>query len=350
MPCTSAYGSGAFTDPNTGQCFSQPPEPTCPAPNLEHPETGECYSPQSPEECYENGLAYNNQTQQCVEVCENGMLNGICLDPAPENEDNCDETSPDYQGYYGNGNTRFNYCSSQHQCEGGSFGLVNGQPSCIPDDYGPELCKAGTMAIIDEYGMVCETSKDKPDPEPQPPEEPNTDTDGDGQPDEYDRENDPDATNKGLDQINESVGEGNAQLETANQRLDKVGNALDAVNKNLNEGLGTANQTLNQINDKLDGPDDGYNTSGLGDAPTFAESSDRLKASIAGNATIQAVTTIPTIASNNTCPVWTIPSTDYWQAMPIDSHCQILNDHRGLLSLLFIAVWTLAAVFVFLRA
>lgn len=36
--------------------------------------------------------------------------------------------------------------------------------------------------------------------------------------------------------------------------------------------------------------------------------------------------------------------------MPIDSHCQILNDHRGLLSMLFIAVWTLAAVFVFLRA
>ena len=59
---------------------------------------------------------------------------------------------------------------------------------------------------------------------------------------------------------------------------------------------------------------------------------------------------IPTIASNNTCPVWTIPSTDYWSAMTIDSHCQILNDHRGLLSMLFIAVWTIAAVFVFLRA
>lgn len=323
--------------------------PSCDAPKFIDPDTGECRAPQEPEECYENGQIYDAEYGRCVQDCPNGQLNGVCLQDTGDNADDCNANSPDYKGFIGNGATKHNLCTSNMECEGGAFGLVNGTPSCIPDEYGPPTCPSDGALVIDEYGFVCESVNDAPE-EPDTPEEPNTDTDGDGQPDEYDRANDPTSIDKGLDTVSEGISDTNNKIDGTNQRLDKVGKGLDAVNKNLNEGLGAANQTLGKINDKLDGPDGGYSTDGLGNAPTFEESSQRLQNSIATNPTIQAVTTIPTIASNNTCPVWTIPSTDYWSAMTIDSHCQILNDHRGLLSMLFIAVWTIAAVFVFLRA
>jgi hypothetical protein len=330
-------------------------EPSCKAPNYIDPDTGGCRPPQEPEECYENGQIYDAEYGRCVLDCPNGQLNGVCLQDTGDNAEDCNADSPDYKGFIGNGATKHNLCTSNMECEGGAFGLVNGTPACIPDEYGPPTCEIESVLVIDEYGYVCGNPQDAPEPGQEPDEwwkdeEPNTDTDGDGQPDEYNRENDPTSVDKGLGKIGEGVSDTNTKLDGTNQRLDKVGKGIDAVNKNLNEGLGTANQTLGQINEKLDGPDNGYNTDGLGDAPTFQESTERLRNSIATNPTIQAVTTIPTIASNNTCPVWTIPSTDYWSAMTIDSHCQILNDHRGLLSMLFIAVWTIAAVFVFLRA
>ncbi len=309
----------------------------------------DCALKQQPEACYENGQIYDAEFGRCVLDCPNGQLNGVCLQDTGDNADDCNADSPDYKGFIGNGSTKTNLCTSNMECEGGAFGVVNGTPACIPDEYGPPTCPSDGALVMDEYGFVCESVNDAPE-EPDTPEEPNTDTDGDGQPDEYQRENDPTSVDKGLDKVQDGISDTNTKLDGTNNRLDKLGKGVDAVNDNLNEGLGTANQTLGQINDKLDGPDSGYNTDGLGDAPTFQESTERLQTSIASNPTIQAVTTIPNIASNNTCPVWTIPSTDYWQAMPIDSHCQILNDHRGLLSMLFIAVWTIAAVFVFLRA
>ncbi len=329
-------------------CTSDMPQP-CLAPKFIDPDTGECRAPQQPEECYENGQIYDAEYGRCVLDCPNGQLNGVCLQDTGDNADDCNADSPDYKGYIGNGATKHNLCTSNMECEGGAFGLVNGTPACIPDEYGPPTCPKDGALVIDEYGFVCESVNDAPE-EPDTPEEPNTDTDGDGQPDEYQRENDPTSVDKGLDKVQDGISDTNTKLDGTNNRLDKLGKGIDAINDNLNEGLGAANQTLNNINEKLDGPDSGYSTDGLGDAPTFQESTERLQTSIANNPTIQAVTTIPNIASNNTCPVWTIPSTDYWQAMPIDSHCQILNDHRGLLSMLFIAVWTLAAVFVFLRA
>jgi hypothetical protein len=316
----------------------------------------DCVIPdQQPEECYENGQIYDAENGYCVLDCPNGQLNGVCLQDTGDNADDCNADSPDYKGYIGNGSTKTNLCTSNMECEGGAFGVVNGTPACIPDEYGPPTCEIESVLVLDEYGYVCGNPQDAPEPGQEPDEwwkdeEPNTDTDGDGEPDEYQRENDPTSVDKGLGKIADGLGDTNNKIDGTNQRLDKVGKGIDAVNKNLNEGLGTANQTLNNINEKLDGPDNGYSTDGLGDAPTFQESTERLRTSIATNPTIQAVTTIPTIASNNTCPVWTIPSTDYWSAMTIDSHCQILNDHRGLLSMLFIAVWTIAAVFVFLRA
>ncbi|SNC76940.1 hypothetical protein SAMN04487881_3690 [Marinobacter sp. es.048] len=316
----------------------------------------DCQIPdQQPEECYENGQIYDAENGYCVLDCPNGQLNGVCLQDTGDNADECNADSPDYKGYIGNGSTKTNLCTSNMECEGGAFGVVNGTPACIPDEYGPPTCEIESVLVLDEYGYVCGKPQDAPEPGQEPDEwwkdeEPNTDTDGDGEPDEYNRENDPTSVDKGLGKIADGLGDTNDKIDGTNQRLDKVGKGIDAVNKNLNEGLGTANQTLGQINEKLDGPESGYSTDGLGDAPTFQESTERLQTSIANNPTIQSVTTIPTIASNNTCPVWTIPSTDYWSAMTMDTHCQILNDHRGLLSMLFIAVWTIAAVFVFLRA
>ena len=321
----------------------------CNPPKFVDPDTGECRSPQEPEECYENGQIYDAEYGRCVLDCPNGQLNGVCLEDIGDNAEECNSDSADYKGYIGNGATRYNLCTSNMECEGGAFGLVNGTPACIPDEYGPPTCPSNGVVVIDEYGFVCESVSDAP-AEPEISEEPNTDTDGDGEPDEYRRENDPESVDKGLDNVRDGISETNDKLDGSNQRLDKVVNALDAANDNLVEGLGTANETLNDISNKLDGPEGGYNTDGLGDAPTFEESAERLKTIISTNPTIQAVTTIPSIASNNTCPVWTIPATDYWSAMTMDSHCQILNDHRGLLSTIFIAVWTLAAVFVFLRA
>ncbi|NVD34706.1 hypothetical protein [Marinobacter lutaoensis] len=327
-----------------------PLEPQCPSPNFIDPDSGECVSPiDDPRQCYEQGLIFDADPGRCVQDCPDGQLNGVCLEDIGDNAEECNSDSANYKGYIGNGVTRYNLCTSNMECDGGAFGLVNGTPACIPDEYGPPTCPSDGVVVIDEFGFVCESVSDAPE-EPEIPEEPNTDTDGDGVPDEYRRENDPTSVDKGLDNVRDGISETNDKLDGSNQRLDKVVNALDAANDNLVEGFGTANETLNDINDKLDGPEGGYNTDGLGDAPTFQESAERLRTIIATNSTIQAVTTIPSIASNNTCPVWIIPATDYWSAMTMDSHCQILNDHRGLLSTIFIAVWTLAAVFVFLRA
>jgi len=265
--------------------------------------------------------------------------------------------------------------------------MFNGELVCLSEDYGAPKCKGGTIAVIDNYGFTCETLQNQPE-QPENPEPPNTDTDGDGVPDEYQEKNDPESLDKGLDSVEKAIQDGNAKTDKSNQHLKNIENAVKGIADNVSSleqmgkngelagggggpsgsGEGLKNEagedylgdladikqntkdTADTLNEIQEGPEGGYNADGLGEAPTFSESTERLQLAITNNPTIQAVTTVPSIASNNTCPVWTIPATDFWQAMPIDSHCQILEDHRGLLSLLFIAVWTLAAVFVFLRA
>lgn len=355
-------------------------------------ETGSCSAPeQPPEECREQGLAHDPTTKTCVETCEHGVMNGACL-PPPEPENECTNDSPDYRGEIvtGYGTTPVKMCGDYDQCSGdkpGQVGFVNGELRCIAEDYGVPKCKNGTIGVIDNYGFACQTLENQPE-EPDTPEAPNTDTDGDGEPDEYDRTNDPESVEKGLDKIEKAIKEGNAKTDTSNGHLSKIESATKSIADNVASleqmgkngelagggggssggGEGLKNEagedylgdladikqntkdTADTLNDIKEGPEGGYNTDGLGDAPTFGESSERLQQAIVNHPTIQAVTTIPSIASNNTCPVWTIPATPVWDAMAIDSHCQILTDHRGLLSILFIAVWTLAAVFVFLRA
>lgn len=195
-------------DADSGQydCSTEPPP--CTAPNFIDPDTGDCRPPQEPEECYENGQIYDAEYGRCVLDCPNGQLNGICLQDTGENADDCNADSPDYKGFIGNGATKHNLCTSNMECEGGAFGLVNGTPACIPDEYGPPTCPADGALVIDEYGFVCESVNDAPE-EPDTPEEPNTDTDGDGQPDEYQRENDPTSVDKGLDKVQDGISDTN---------------------------------------------------------------------------------------------------------------------------------------------
>lgn len=201
-------------------------------------ENGQCIPPDAdPTECYEQGLAYDSQTKQCTEVCENGELSGVCLNPTPDNEDTCNSESPDYKGYLGNGNNRQNICTSDMQCEGGQFGLVNGIPACIPDEYGPPECGSVDVIAYDQYGWVCETPQGNPNPDPEPdptpePGEPNTDTDGDGEPDEYRRENDPLANAKAQDKTNQELAKANKELQKSNQNLDRIyGGVKDLVDQ-----------------------------------------------------------------------------------------------------------------------
>ena len=362
-------------------------------------ETG-CAGPE-PEACFEMGQVYDPQSGQCTLNCPEGQLNGQCL----QTQDECTPDRSDYMGKIGAGGIAV--CGNDlASCGTGTAGIVHGKVTCIPDDYGPpSLCPEGSISRFDGYGFTCDKLPDGMENPQWADGPPNVDTNGDGAPDAYDPSldggsgyhaiknlynqnsvviNQNNITNNNLTNINESIkreGEKAAEgMEGIAGQLGGMASDLAAL-KQMGEagelaggggasggGEGLKNEagedylgdladikqntkdTADTLTEIKDGPEGGYNTEGLGDAPTFSESSDRLQLAITGHPTIQAVTTIPSIASNNTCPVWTIPATDYWSAMPIDSHCQILTDHRGLLSMLFIAVWTLAAVFVFLRA
>jgi len=352
----------------------------------------DCIVPRQPEECYEVGRAFNAPQQQCSDECEFGMLDGFCLAPLEE-EDTCTPGSEGFVGSYGSGNQQVHVCGpASQECKdsGGTFGIVNGQATCLPEEYGAPQCKSGSVndvLVNDGYGFVCETVGD-PDSDQEPPEEPepNTDTDGDGIPDEYQRENDPDAGNKQRDEIIEGQAKGNEALEGISDRLDqlveigKEGNRhLDGIGGGVgelvemgragelaggggsgggeglvdddgNHYLADIEQNTRETADALEGPEGGYNTDGKGDASTFGETADRLRLLISDHPTISAVTSVPTIASNTSCPVYTLPANEYFGALTMSVHCQIFDDYRGQLGALFMAIWTLAAVMVFLRA
>lgn len=302
--------------------------------------------PVEPQDCFENGDRYDNTTQTCVTDCPNGELNGLCLNPPQDDE--CDTDSPDYKGSYNFGNETKRFCDSSPSCPGGTPGFVNGALTCIPDDYGPPECPSDGVLVIDEYGFVCDGMNDTPEPEPEEPKEPNTDTDGDGQPDEYQRENDPNSTDDAIDRVGEGVGETNNKLDGVNDRLDKLGKGIEGVNENLNEGLGAANDSLSEINEKLDMSD--ATTPDVPEAGTIAESGLRLKNAVLGHPLISSVTTIPDVAAVTQCPTWTIPGNRFWNDLTIDAHCAAIEGVRGMLSVIFIAMWTLVAGVVFLRA
>lgn len=340
---------------------------------------------QSPEECRETGEAFDPIIKQCVEECEHGMFNGACL-PPPEEQPECNRDAPDYRGevVLGYGQSPIPACGNFDQCtddKPGQVGFFQGELRCIAEDFGLPKCKGGTIATFDNYGFTCVTLNNQPE-QPDTPEEPNTDTTGDGQPDQYVADNDPNIHRKQLDKLSENQQTANdslANLENigtgTNKRLDDINKGVSELvqmgrdgqlsggggsgDGGSSEGLkdGEGNDYLEDIKrntrdtaDALEAPDGGFSTDGLGDAPTFSDSVARLKVGIFEHPTIQTVTTIPTIGTSTSCPTWTIPANDYWDALTLDVHCAILEDHRSTFSIMFLFFWTIVAIFLFLRA
>ncbi|MDF0749902.1 hypothetical protein NLU14_06630 [Marinobacter sp. 71-i] len=351
---------------------------------------------QTPEECKENGQVHNPSNGLCELECEHGQLNGACL-PPPEEPNECNSDSPDYRGQIvqGYGKSPINFCGDIDQCSGdkpGQIGLVNGELRCIAEDYGVPKCKGDSISVVDDYGFVCEPLTNKPEEPEEEENPPNTDTDGDGEPDEYQRENDPDAVNKGLDKVVDAINEGNRKTDTSNQHLGNIENAVKDIANNVGalkqmgengelgggggggsggggEGLkndqgedylsdladikeNTKNTAdgIADLNEQFEAPDEGFNTEGLLGIPTLTETASSFSSAVLGHELIQSVSGLTDIPSQTTCPVWTIPATDYWQAIPMNIHCDILEEYRGTFSVIFMFFWTGIAIYAFLRA
>jgi len=358
----------------------------CESPNDIDVISGECVPPpQEPAECYENGLSYDNETQQCVEVCEHGELNGACLLP-PEDNNECTKESPDYRGevVIAYGKPPIPACGDFDQCSGdqpGQVGLFNGELRCLPEDFGVPECKGDSITVVDEYGFVCEPLTNKPE-EPETPEEPNTDTDGDGQPDEYNPDNDPNIQRKQLDRMNDNQEQANdslANLENigkgTNSRLDDINSGVSELVQMGRDGelggggsvgssdglqndqgedylgdLADIKQNTKDTADALQAPEGGFDTSGWLNAPTFEQSINGFGNAVSQSQIGQLVSGVSNIPSSSTCPVYVIPGTDYWEPMNMDVHCDILEKQRATLSVLFMFFWTVSALFLFFRA
>ena len=131
----------------------------------------------------------------------------------------------------GYGTSPVKMCGDYDQCSGdkpGQVGFVNGELRCIAEDYGVPKGKNGTIGGFGNYGFAGQTLENLPE-EPDTPEDPNTDTYGDGKPDEYDRTNDPESVEKGLDKIEKAIKEGNAKTDTSNGHLGKIENAVKSI-------------------------------------------------------------------------------------------------------------------------
>lgn len=312
----------------------------------------QCMLNREPGECADLGLS-EVQTSQgafCAEECEYGMVNGVCL-PPPEPEKECNKDSPDYRGVIvqGYGKPVIPACGDFDQCSDGSpgkVGFVNGELRCIADDYGQENeCAADEIFIVDQYGVICAGLEDVPEEEPTP-EEPNTDTDGDGQPDEYDPDNDPNINRKQLDELNKGQDQANKSLSNLEKIAKGTNDRLDDISGGMNDLVGLTGQ----INDKLDAPDGGFDISGFLNAPTMSESAQGMADYVSQTGYGQLLATLSSFPTSANCPVYTIPATDYWGALTMDVHCQVLSDYRGLFSALFMFFWSVTALFVFFRA
>ena len=219
----------------------------CTSPEEYHLETDSCITPVEPEQCWETGDLFNSETAECQPECEGMILDGYCMVP-DDNDEGCE--TDDVWGSSGWGHNQEGICQSDKDaCEedGGTYGLMNGEATCIPEGYGADtICDSDSLNLIvvnNGSGFTCE--RVGPDPEEEP-EEPNTDTDGDGEPDEYDPANDPMADYK---QGEDALG----ALEEANQHLSNIDSRLEGIADNGVPGTGGGSQP----GDGGDGGDEG---------------------------------------------------------------------------------------------
>ena len=294
------------------------------------------------EECSENGQVLSGG--QCSDDCANGeaRIDNLCL--PSQNTNDCDSSSSDYQGTI-NGTA---VCSGQSNCgENETYGQIATDDTnamvCIPDDYGPPDCEIGTAQLTD-YGFVCASSKDTPEE----PEEPKLPTDA------------PDKNNDGVvDEQEIQDHEKDLKEESRNERIEREKREKEALKQdkkqtdkigNVEKGIGELNGQVKGISEKLDNIGGDVDTSRLGSSFEFGVTTARLTTVTLDNPKISRFMSIPTIATSSTCPVYTIPSTVYWDAMPVSIHCDVFANNAGMLSTIFMAVWSFVAVRVFLSS
>ncbi|MHA7811387.1 MAG: hypothetical protein ACX933_16360 [Marinobacter adhaerens] len=222
-------------DTSTGACESPAPPP-CDPPNVTDPDTGECLAPKSPQECDEIGEFYNPRTQQCVPECPNGALDRQCLSE-PENQ--CDETSPDYEGTIGWGSNRQSVCGGDNQCQDdetyafreNAEGSWSGQ--CISNDANPPICPNGFKGalIITDGGFACEGLN----PDPDNPNDPNDTSDGDS---DGDGEGDTTGIAGQLQDIKGLLSSGNTERSNIKNQLDGIGKSIKDGTSAITDAIG----------------------------------------------------------------------------------------------------------------
>ena len=334
--------SGNFTNSGSGwnwSCFDDPP----------------------PEEC---GNDDGKSPEQCA--CESGgggwlsigsQGDGECFDPPEDNQ--CDASSPDYKGTIDGTPV----CTGDDEDCGpdGIFVIVNGVRSCVNQSNDPPDCGGAVATYDDQNGYECAQPRaDNDDNQGPDNNELENDQDGDGTPDASDpdvdgdgtpNESDPDYEGQKID-TSELENKLDELRESQELKLENIGLKLDKVNQNL----GTMKNKLTGIDDNVKAMSD-YVTEDTepvsdrtGDTPTISETSERIQNALYNHSFISSVMTIPTVSSSTSCPVYTLPATKFWTAIPINIHCTILEENRQTLSLLFTGLWTLMAAMVFLRA
>lgn len=307
---------------------------------------GSCaVTPKTPEECNEMGQAEDNGA--CVDTCPNGELNGQCLNPpeAPQDPENCTPESADYattvQGIH--------VCGS---CSGDSaFGFVNGSPQCVPSGS-KDNCAAGTIQVISE-GFVCAT----PDGEGNLTKEDGDPINEAGEQVEYADKGQSTTTTEENTTTNP---DGSTTTTASSTTVNKYDSKTEKNTREMVENQEKTNKLLDdiaasnrEIADTLAGEDPDAEPEAPIDydksAPTIAESSTAFMNRINNAPIVAAFSTAPTIAENNSCPVFggTVPILG---ELVFDIHCDVFAQHGGSLSAIFIAMWTLAAGLVFLRS
>lgn len=347
--------------------------PPCNSPNVTNPITGACETPS--EQC-----ADEEQPDKCECQLNGGSWlqwgnTGECTsNPDP---DGCDPSSPDYAGSITDSEGNISDYCNDRRCEGqDSPGYVNGEFVCIPPDYGPPDCKFDTIAVAagenGDGGWTCVP----PDNQPEPPEPPDSDgdgtpdandpdsndSDGDGNPDSQGSDHDGDGVSNSDDPDYQSqYGDGAAAQASRDNgtKIDQTNEALNDLNQQIqNQGLaqGKTNDLLDGLNGNLleltdHVTADSTATAGLLDGvQTVGESNQAIATAWQSHPTISSFSQIPTLTVSNSCPVFVIPATQFFSAIPMTIICEVLEDNRAILSLLFMGLWTLAAASVFMRA
>jgi len=120
--------------------------------------------------------------------------------------------------------------------------------------------------------------------------------------------------------------------------------SLQSIEQNTLETSRGIEELNNKLNEELTTPD---TLTGL---PTIAETTTNFLTQLSQAPVIVAWDETPSFNQSAGCPVYTSGDILYIGVITMDIHCTIFSQHQGILSAMFILVWTLAAGTIFLRA